>query len=79
MLLDGDSELLSLLGPFKPDAQERAIEVMERMLATDKFMSDAMDWESDAVCAPYFYHELRVMSLSWDEVTVLAERTQVTT
>lgn len=72
MLLDGDDGLISLLGPVR-GGREAAVELMQAMLALDARLAEATEWESEAVCAPYFYHSLRVVELSPAEVQALAK------
>ena len=65
-------ELISLLGPIK-GGQEQAERLRDAMIDRDQQLADAVDWGSEATCAPYWYSSIGAAEYSPEEITFLNE------
>jgi hypothetical protein len=63
LLRNGDFEPIGLLGPMK-QGREGAELAVASMTATDRLLTDQIDWDSETVTSPYFYHSLHIMDLT---------------
>ena len=70
LFLDGDEQPLYLLGPFKAGGAQ-AEDVMRLLLDRDQQLTDAVDWEHPLVHAPYWFSEIRLVTLNAHEIKAM--------